>query len=149
MSGQGWRSPLRSLLLFCLCCLLAVSCSRSTSELNAPRTERDRIVIGTTATISTLDPGDAYSIFAGNLLYNLGDRLYSYKLGSNDLEPQLATALPSVSADGLTYTIPLRKGVVFHDGTPFDAKAMAFSLNRFIQNAGSPSFLLADRKSVV
>ena len=104
----------------------------------------DRIVLGTTTNISTIDPADAYSTFAGTLLYNLGDRLYTYQTGSGDLVPQLATALPTISADGLTYKIPLRQGVVFHDGTPFDAKAMVFSLERFIQNGGSPSFLLAD-----
>lgn len=132
---------LQSICLFLLCCLLAISCTRSTPEV---QTSRDRITIGTTATISTIDPADAYSSFAGNLLYNLGDRLYSYKLGTSELQPQLATALPQVSADGLTYTIPLRKGVVFHDGTPFNAKAMEFSLQRFIQNGGSPAFLLSD-----
>jgi peptide/nickel transport system substrate-binding protein len=141
---QRWRSRIQFLSLALLCCILAVSCSRSTPEALAPRPTGDRIVLGTTATISTIDPADAYSIFAGNLLYNLGDRLYTYKIGTTELEPQLATALPKVSADGLTYTIPLRQGVVFHDSTPFNAAAMEFSLNRFIQNAGSPAFLLSD-----
>ncbi|MBL1177949.1 ABC transporter substrate-binding protein [Pantanalinema sp. GBBB05] len=145
MLGQFWRSPFRTLSLFCLCLLLVVSCGRSSPEVGrTPPGSRDRIVLGTTAQLSTIDPADAYSSFAGALLYNLGDRLYSYKLGTTDLVPQLAIALPSVSADGLTYKIALRQGVVFHDGTPFDAAAMAFSLNRFIQNAGSPAFLLSD-----
>ncbi|WP_338017027.1 ABC transporter substrate-binding protein [Myxacorys almedinensis] len=121
---------------------MALSCARSTP--NGALNTTGRITVGTTATISTIDPADAYSIFAGNLLYNLGDRLYGYKVGTSELEPQLATALPTVSSDGLTYTIPLRKGVVFHDGTRFDAKAMEFSLQRFIQNGGSPAFLLSD-----
>lgn len=107
-------------------------------------TAGDRIVLGTTATISTLDPADAYAILSGTLLYNLGETLYTYQLGTNELQPKLATALPTVSADGLTYTIPLRQGVRFHDGTPFNAQAMAFSLERFLKNGGSPSFLLAD-----
>lgn len=136
--------PLRVLLLFLLCGLLTISCNRSTLDLSAPTGDRTRIVMGTTAAINTLDPADAYGTFPGTLLYNLGDRLYTYKLGTNDLEPQLASAFPSVSKDGLTYTIPLRQGVVFHDGTRFDAKAMAFSLQRFMQNGGSPSFLLSD-----
>lgn len=130
------------LSLFGLCVLLTVSCSRSTPEV--PISSMGRIVVGTTAVISTLDPADANTIFTNNLLYNLGDRLYTYKSSSTELEPQLATALPSIRADGLTYTIPLRQGVVFHDGTPFNAEAMAFSLNRFIQNAGTPSYLMAD-----
>jgi peptide/nickel transport system substrate-binding protein len=91
--------------------------------------------------VNTIDPADSTSSFAALLLYNLGDRLYTYKLGTRELEPQLASAMPSVSADGLTYTIPLRQGVVFHDGTPFNADAMAFSLNRLIQNQGSASIL--------
>jgi peptide/nickel transport system substrate-binding protein len=52
--------------------------------------------------------------------------------------------MPKVSQDGLTYTVPLRQGVIFHDGTPFNAQAMAFSLNRFIKNGGKPSALLSD-----
>jgi peptide/nickel transport system substrate-binding protein len=103
-----------------------------------------RITFGTTASISTIDPADAYSSAAGLLLYNLSDRLYTYKPGTQDLIPQLATAMPTVSADGLTYRIPLRSGVTFHDGEKFDAKAMAFSLDRFIQNKGAPAFLLGD-----
>ncbi|PZD73737.1 putative D,D-dipeptide-binding periplasmic protein DdpA [Acaryochloris thomasi RCC1774] len=100
------------------------------------------LTLGTTAKIRTLDPADAYKVFTGNLLYNLGDRLYTYKEG--ELVPQLATAMPEVSEDGLEYQIDLRQDVVFHDGTPFDAKAMAFSLQRFIDNGGQPSFLLSD-----
>jgi peptide/nickel transport system substrate-binding protein len=33
---------------------------------------------------------------------------------------------------------------VYHDGARFDAKAMEFSLRRFIENKGKPSFLLSD-----
>jgi peptide/nickel transport system substrate-binding protein len=107
-------------------------------------TGSDRLVIGTTAKFRTLDPADSYEVFSGNLLYNLGDRLYDYAPGSDKLKPKLATALPKVSEDGLVYTIPLRKGVKFHDGTPFDAKAMAFSLERFMVNGGNPAGLLSD-----
>jgi peptide/nickel transport system substrate-binding protein len=103
------------------------------------------ITVGTTQKPRTLDPADAYELRSIALIRNLSDRLYTYDPGSTELRPQLATALPKLSADGLTYTIPLRQGVLFHDGTPFNASAMAFSLNRFIQNKGKPSFLLAER----
>ena len=36
----------------------------------------------------------------------------------------------TVSDDGLVYTFDLREGVVFHDGTPFDAEDAKFSLDR-------------------
>jgi peptide/nickel transport system substrate-binding protein len=34
-----------------------------------------------------------------------------------------------VSEDGLTWTFHIREGVTFHDGTPFDAEAAAWTLN--------------------
>lgn len=126
--------------------MLAIACGQPTPQ-SSPATSpaaNGRVTLGTTAKIQTLDPADAYEISSGNLLYNLGDRLYTYAPGTTDLKPQLATELPKVSADGLVYTIGLRQGVVFHDGTPFNAEAMAFSLQRFIQNGGRPAFLLAD-----
>ncbi|MDX2100337.1 MAG: ABC transporter substrate-binding protein [Leptolyngbyaceae cyanobacterium bins.59] len=147
---QRWRSIGQWVSLFCLTCLLVVGCSvRRASEpagtpATSPATGTGRVIIGTVANLRTLDPADAYELWSGNLLYNLGDRLYTYELGTTTLKPQLATALPNVSPDGLTYTIPLREGVVFHDGTPFNAEAMAFSLRRFMENKGQPSFLLGD-----
>src|SRR5262249_56379640 len=42
----------------------------------------------------------------------------------------LAAALPVMSKDQLTYTIRLRKGIVFNDGTPFDAQAVVTTLRR-------------------
>jgi peptide/nickel transport system substrate-binding protein len=128
--------------LFCLCLLLTTGCGKSTPPGGG--TGSDRLVIGTTSKFRTLDPADSYEVLSGNLLYNLGDRLYDYEKGSGKLKPKLATELPKVSQEGLVYIIPIRKGVKFHDGTPFDAKAMAFSLNRFITNGGNPAGLLGD-----
>jgi peptide/nickel transport system substrate-binding protein len=130
--------------LFCICLLLAVGTALS-PQLTTPAEANDsRITIGTTNKPRTLDPADAYETGSLGLIYNMSDRLYTYKVGSTEIQPQLATALPKISADGLTYTMPLRQGVLFHDGTPFNAKAMAFSLERFIKNGGKPAFLLGD-----
>ncbi|MGB3533068.1 MAG: ABC transporter substrate-binding protein [Microcoleaceae cyanobacterium] len=141
------RQPLLKFIsLFCICFFLAVSCGQPTPQTNSVTQPEnsDRITIGTTLKLRTLDPADAYELISGNLLYNLGDRLYDYEIGTTTLKPQLATALPTVSEDNLTYTIPLRQDVVFHDDTPFNAAAMAFSLQRFIDNGGPPSSLLSD-----
>lgn len=132
--------------LFCLCCLMVVSCNRpNPQQTTTPNPAGNgRITVGTTLKPRTIDPADNYELAGSNVNTSLGDTLYSYKLGTGELVPQLATAMPKVSKDGLTYTIPLRQGVIFHDGTPFNAEAMAFSLNRFIQNGGKPSALLSD-----
>ncbi|GAB4204351.1 MAG: ABC transporter substrate-binding protein [Coleofasciculaceae cyanobacterium] len=148
-SRQRWWSIGKFLTLFVCCCFLVVSCGGrpKTEQAAAPSTSAggsSRLVVGTTLKPRTLDPADAYELAASNVLYSLGDRLYTYKLGTDEIVPQLATKLPDVSQDGLTYKIPVREGVVFHDDTPFDAEAMAFSLKRFIENGGKPSSLLKD-----
>src|SRR5262245_31777437 len=38
--------------------------------------------------------------------------------------PELASALPTISKDKLTVTIPLRRGIKFNDNTPFNAEAV-------------------------
>ncbi len=136
---RRWQRVGAFIGLWCAGLLLLVSCA----VRQAKTSTGDRIKIGTTAQVKTLDPADAYEQSSTAVIYNLGDRLYTYAPGTTELQPQLATALPTISADGLTYTIPLRLGVTFHDGTPFNAQAMVFSLKRFMENKGRPSFVLS------
>ncbi|MGK7890747.1 MAG: ABC transporter substrate-binding protein [Leptolyngbyaceae cyanobacterium] len=138
-----------------LCAALAVGCTAppstteetesSTTTTEASPDKSSRVTMGTTQKVRTLDPADSYEVFPGILLYNLGDRLYTYKPGTTELVPQLATEMPSISDDGLTYTVPLREGVKFHDGSDFNAEVMAYSLQRFMDNGGRPSFLMSDQ----
>ncbi|MFN9466788.1 MAG: ABC transporter substrate-binding protein, partial [Pseudanabaena sp.] len=90
----------------------------------------ERIVLGTTSKIRTLDPADANEFFISNIFYNTLERLYTYKEGSNEIIPQLAADMPKVSEDGLIYTVPVRTGIKFHDRTNFNAYTMKFALDR-------------------
>jgi peptide/nickel transport system substrate-binding protein len=147
LSVKKWISIVKFLGLASVCCLLVVSCNGrpNANQTTTPNTATsNRLSVGTTLKPRTLDPADNYELAGSNVMTSLSDRLYTYKIGTSELEPQLATALPKISADGLTYTIPLRQGVIFHDDTPFNAEAMAFSLNRFISNGGKPAALLSD-----
>jgi ABC-type transport system substrate-binding protein len=47
------------------------------------------------------------------------------------LHPDLAVSWTQ-SRDGLTWTFKLRKGVKFHDGTPFNAEAVKYNFDRFL-----------------
>jgi len=47
------------------------------------------------------------------------------------IEPALAESWTQ-SSDGLAWTFKLRKGVRFHDGTPFDAKAVKYFFDRVL-----------------
>ncbi len=77
----------------------------------------------------TLDPAlltDGESAKVCEMLY---DTLIQYRDETTELAPALAETWES-SADGLTWTFYLRQGVQFHDGTPFGADAVVFSLSR-------------------
>jgi peptide/nickel transport system substrate-binding protein len=70
---------------------------------------------------------DGNSLIVQNQIYN---RLMQFKPGSTDLEPVLATSW-TASKDGKTWTFKLRQGVKFHDGTPFNAEAVKFNVERW------------------
>ena len=65
---------------------------------------------------------------------NTSQPLYDSLIWVNDegeLEPALATSW-EISEDGLEYIFHLREGVTFHNGEPFNADAVVFSWNRYI-----------------
>ncbi|MFZ0131248.1 MAG: ABC transporter substrate-binding protein [Desulfobacterales bacterium] len=64
---------------------------------------------------------------------NVLEALVFYKDESTALEPGLAQEW-KIAPDGKTYTFHLRKGVKFHDGTPFDANAVVFSIGRMMKD---------------
>ena len=133
-----------------ICCSLIIACNSNPNNQNISNNSsvnsgnNDRISVGTTLKARTIDPADSYEAAGLNLIYNVAESLYTYELGTTELVPLLAQEMPTISDDGLTYKIPLRQGVKFHDGNSFNGEAMKFSLDRFIQNGGKPSFLLSD-----
>ena len=119
---------------------LALSGCRPKQEASA-----NRLVVASKNRIDTIDPGGAYTFGAMQLLSAIGDTLYAINT-AGQLEPRLAVGLPKLSADGLKAQVQLRQDVRFHDGTPFNAVAMVFSLERFLA-IGKLSYLLGDRVS--
>ncbi len=56
--------------------------------------------------------------------------LLRFDKGSTNTLPNLATSW-EISEDGLTWVFQLRDDVTFHDGTPFNAEAVAWNFNRW------------------
>ena len=79
-------------------------------------------------TVTTWDPRASAAdepLFLANMYEPL---LYANAPGSAEpFSPCLATSW-AVSEDGMTWTFDLREGVTFHDGEPFDAKAVKYSI---------------------
>ena len=62
--------------------------------------------------------------------------------GELERVPVLAAGQPVVSLDKRTYTVQVRKGIEFNDGTPLNAQAVVATVQRFINYPGS--FLASD-----
>lgn len=86
--------------------------------------------IGIGIDADTLNPQEHTTTLCQNISDLIHDTLF-YQTADGKLEPRLATGY-KVSKDGLTYTLTLRKGVKFSDGTPCDAKAVKLTLDRAI-----------------
>jgi len=103
-----------------------------TKEVEAPPAGPVSIIIGVTDQIASLDPADAYSTHDWELIRNTGRTLLRWNPGTSDLVPDLATAMPTISEDGLTYTFTMQSGVKFGDGLELTAPLFASQLNRLL-----------------
>ncbi len=71
------------------------------------------------------------------------DTLMRYDPESMDFVPKLAEAL-EVGADGTEWTLRLRDGVTFSDGTPLNAEAVKRSQERYATNKGPEAALWSE-----
>jgi peptide/nickel transport system substrate-binding protein len=94
------------------------------------------LTIGLAEEPDALDPTIART-FVGRIVFtSICQKLYDLDSHLN-IVPQLAAAMPTVSKDKLAYTIKLRSGIKFNDGTAFDAAAVKQTLERYLTFTGS------------
>jgi len=94
-------------------------------------TTQDTLVFGRGGDSVALDPANVTDGESLNVTTNIFDTLIDYKEGNTDLQPGLAKSWDS-SDDGLVWTFKLQEGVKFHDGTDFNAEAVVFNFNRWM-----------------
>jgi len=92
-----------------------------------------------------LDPQLGYTTQSAEPDWIIYTPLLTYRhangTSGGQLIPGLATALPTVSRDGLTYTLTLRRGLTFSDGRPVRGSDFAYTIMRAIRvNWGGKSF---------
>jgi len=107
-----------------------------------PISKEKVLVVGTLESPELgLDPARHSGIFATNLVANVvSEGLWGVKPNSMEMEPRLATSYEII--DNKTWEFRLREGVKFHDGTPFNASAVKFCLDRAMEMKAGLSFLL-------
>jgi len=98
--------------------------------------QKKTLVIALNQDPDILDPTLSRS-YVGRIVYSqMCEKLYEID-ETLRIVPQLAAALPTFSDGGKTMTIKLRAGVKFNDGTPMNAEAVRFSLDRHRTMKGS------------
>ncbi|TDC53965.1 ABC transporter substrate-binding protein [Jiangella ureilytica] len=115
---------------------LVTSCSTGSTN-QGPTSGGDSVVFtaGQTSAWNGLDPTSPLEgAIAISTLW--GDRLYQLDpfAPRTEVLPQLAEALPE-QIDPTTYRIGLRQGVSFHNGSPFTAGDVVFTLQRLLDPA--------------
>ncbi len=126
-------------------CALAVmilaGCAMGEAELPCDA-DQNCLRYGLTADIPILDPHHADAAEAGMIFRQVYDTLVYRKAEDHEFVPGLATDW-DVSPDGLVYTFALRRDIVFHDGSRFDAAAVGRNIER-IFDAAMPQSLARD-----
>jgi peptide/nickel transport system substrate-binding protein len=99
----------------------------------------DVLVVTVNDDVFNLDPAAVNGNDVGmNVILNVYDRLVALAPEDGAVIPSLATEVPTpdnglISEDGLTYTFPLREGVVFSDGSEMTAEDVKYSWDRVVE----------------
>src|SRR4030095_11430030 len=86
------------------------------------------VVFAVASQFTTTDPYDANDTLSQAMAKSFYEGLYGFDKDMKMI-PVLAESY-TVSNDGLVYTVKLRKGVKFHDGTDFKADAVKANFDR-------------------
>src|SRR5881628_2805770 len=92
---------------------------------------RGHVIAGLSERMLTLDPANHYSISSTSVLRHVYDPLLDVT-SDDKFVPALAESWKPVN--NTTWRFTLRKGVRFHDGTPFTADSVLFTLKRVRDN---------------
>ncbi|WP_454318414.1 ABC transporter substrate-binding protein [Streptomyces phaeoluteigriseus] len=108
------------------------------------------ITVGTTDTVSSLDPAGAYDAGSWALFSNVFQSLLTYEPAGVAPEPDAATSCDFAAGGLITYTCRLRDDLSFPSGRKVDAEDVKFSFDRVkkINSDVGPASLFSTLKSV-
>ncbi|WP_088008171.1 ABC transporter substrate-binding protein [Indiicoccus explosivorum] len=131
------------MLLLALVTVLAACSSEEAAEGEAEgeageEEVQDTLIFGRGGDSVTLDPIGATDGESFKVTKNIFETLVNFGEQDTEVVPENMGLAESweISEDGLTYTFDLREGVLFHDGTEFNAEAVVANFERWA--AGGP-----------
>jgi peptide/nickel transport system substrate-binding protein len=118
--------------LFPLLLLLSMTASATWPAPAAAQPRKGGILrVGLYNDATSMDPGTSTNVPGIRVRNQIYETLLAWDRNIN-LQPMLADRY-EVGADGLTYTFALRKGIKFHDGSPFTAEDVKFTFERLLK----------------
>lgn len=110
------RTALSSLLVLAFASLALPACTHREDELVGKH-----LSLELADNIKSLDPSIAYDVISLEVMSLTMESLFQYKYTKLplELEPLLAESMPTVSKDKKTYTIKIKKGVMWQDDPAF------------------------------
>jgi peptide/nickel transport system substrate-binding protein len=128
LRGSGSRTFLAAFALL----VLLVPAQSAPAPQSAPQgTPGGRITYVLGGEPPSLDPHTSEAWFAFSVTNLLYDQLVVRHRRTGAFSPGLAESWQR-NGDATQYTFKLRRGVKFHDGTPFNAQAVKFSFDRIL-----------------
>ena len=119
-----------------------VACGGGSGTTSTNLASNQTLTFPILADFGTLDPAVADAETDQEIQQNMFDGLVRFDPNLNII-PDLATAVPTASADGLTYTFKLRTDATFSNGDKFTSKDVLYSWNRAAAMQGSYATNLA------
>ncbi len=109
--------------------LVVSACSSSSDDAGG---SGGAITVAYQNDIATLDPAIGYDWQNWSIIKSLFSRLLDYEPGTTNLVPDLATEMPKISADGMTFEFNMRDDVNFHNGRLLVADDVKYSIERAV-----------------
>ena len=109
--------------------LVVSACSSSSDDAGG---SGGAITVAYQNDIATLDPAIGYDWQNWSIIKSLFSRLLDYEPGTTNLVPDLATEMPKISADGMTFEFNMRDDVKFHNGRLLVADDVKYSIERAV-----------------
>jgi peptide/nickel transport system substrate-binding protein len=98
------------------------------------------LTVGISSDIKTLDPHmSSLDVFRHTIRSTIFEALVFINPATLQADPMLAESW-TVAPDGLSVTFKLRQGVTWHDGSPFTADDVVFSINRVLDPKTGSAF---------
>jgi peptide/nickel transport system substrate-binding protein len=110
--------------------------SGNTASSGGSGNVKDTFTFGAAGAPKLFDPFYATDGETFRVTRQIHEGLLGVKDGTADVQPELAESWEP-SADGLSWTFKLKQGVQFSDGTPFNAEAVCFNMDRMFNQKGA------------